>query len=38
MRRMLIFFVIVMCVAGCMVGPDYKRPSDRYAGVFPVRA
>jgi len=27
MRRMLILCTIVTCVAGCMVGPDYKRPA-----------
>jgi len=27
MRRMLIVCIIVTCVAGCMVGPDYKRPA-----------
>src|SRR5512139_1816393 len=27
MRRMLIVFTIVTCVAGCMVGPNYKRPA-----------
>src|SRR5512136_2127984 len=27
MRRMLIVCTIVTCVAGCMVGPDYKRPA-----------
>ena len=26
MHRILILFVIILCVAGCMVGPDYKRP------------
>ncbi len=27
MRRMLILLTIAMLVSGCMVGPDYKRPS-----------
>jgi multidrug efflux system outer membrane protein len=27
MRRMLIVCAIVTCLAGCMVGPDYKRPA-----------
>ena len=27
MRRILIASIMVMCVAGCMVGPDYKRPT-----------
>src|SRR5512139_351193 len=27
MRRMLILFAIMICLAGCMVGPDYKRPA-----------
>jgi len=27
MRRMLILCTIVTCVAGCVVGPDYKRPA-----------
>lgn len=27
MHRMLILFTILICVAGCMVGPDYKRPA-----------
>ena len=27
MRRMLILFTVVTFVAGCMVGPDYKRPA-----------
>ncbi len=26
MRRMLIAAAVVICVAGCMVGPDYQRP------------
>ena len=27
MHQMLILFTILICVAGCMVGPDYKRPA-----------
>ena len=27
MRRILIALIMVMCVAGCMVGPDYRRPA-----------
>ena len=27
MRRTLVVSIIVLCVAGCMVGPDYKRPT-----------
>jgi len=27
MRRTLILFTIVICLAGCMMGPDYKRPA-----------
>jgi outer membrane protein, multidrug efflux system len=27
MRRTLIVSTIVLCVAGCMIGPDYQRPS-----------
>ena len=27
MGRVLFFLVIAACLAGCMVGPDYKRPA-----------